>query len=166
MIRYAREVGLVLIIALLVAPAAAFTMNRIDIQVAGNGDAEVTADYPFTWVERIVVFIRIAEPQQELENAISQYSGKDVTVTSVSPGETILSVSDFATVSETGEAVNYTTPFLDFSGAEQAIGGSWVSRFVTVDASPDISVVSFPDGYEESFPDSLVIPSLSHEVKI
>jgi len=166
MIQYTRALGLVLVIALLAAPAAAFTMNRFDIQVAENGDAEVTADYTLTWVERIVVFMRIAEPQQQLEYAISQYSGKDVTVTSVSPGETVLSVSDFATVRETRDAVIYTTPYLDFSGAEQAIRGYWFSRFVTVDASPDISVVSFPDGYEESFPDSLVIPSLSHEVKI
>jgi hypothetical protein len=35
---------------------------------------------------------------------------------------------------------------------------------VTVDASPELSVVSFPDGYNETFSDSLVIPSITHAV--
>jgi hypothetical protein len=156
-------IGLVLVITLLAAPASAFTMNRLDIQVAANGDAEVTADYSLTWVERIVVFMRIADPEQQLETALSQYMGKDVAVISVSQGETVLLIRDFAIVSESDDAVTYTTLSLDFSGAEQALKGYWFSRFVTLDSSPDISMVSFPDGYEETFPDTLIVPSVTHE---
>jgi hypothetical protein len=164
MTRYRLLIALVMVIALLAAPAVAFTLNRLDIRIAGNGDAEVTADYSLTWVERIVVFMRIAEPERLLENALLQYSGKEVAVASVSPGETVLSVHEYATVRQTGNTTIYTTPYLDFSGAEEALKGYWFSRFVTVDASPELSVVSFPDGYNETFSDALVIPSITHAV--
>jgi hypothetical protein len=162
--QYTLMIGLVLVIALLAAPAAAFTMNRLDIAVAETGDADVTADYSLSWMEQIAVFMRIAQPAEQLQNGLEQFSGKEVAVTSVSPRETVLVIRDFAAVSKTANETTYTTPYLDFSGAEQAIRGTWFSRFVTIDASPGVSVVSFPDGYGETFYNSIVIPSITHGI--
>jgi len=156
--------GLVLMIALLAAPAAAFTINRLDIAVTDAGDADMTADYSLSWVEQIVVLMRIAQPEQQLQNALEQYSGKEVLVTSVSPGRTVLSIKDFANVQKAGNVTAYTTPSLDFSGAEQAVKGYWFSRFVTVDASPEITGITFPDGYRETVQNSMFIPSITHTV--
>jgi hypothetical protein len=163
--RYAMIVGLVLTIAMLSTSASAFTMNRLDIQVTGSGDAKVTADYSLSWLEQVVVFMHIAKPAQQLQNVLEQYSGKEAVVTSVSPAEAELVISDFAQVHDAANETMYTTPYLDFSGAAQAVRGFRFSRFVNIDASPDVSVVSFPDGYEETFYNTLVIPSITHVIQ-
>ncbi|NTV00820.1 MAG: hypothetical protein HGA55_06845 [Methanoregulaceae archaeon] len=160
--RYTTMAGLVLVFALLAAPAAAFSMNSLDIAVKGNGDAEVTADYTLTWLERIGIFMRIAKPEALLTQTLEQYSGKDVTVTSVTPGKTVLSVADFAVVRQTGARPTYITPTLDFSGVGEAVKGYRFSPFVSVDASPGVTVVSFPDGHQQVFYETLVIPSITY----
>jgi hypothetical protein len=160
--RYATMAGLVLLFALLAAPAAAFTMESLNIAVQENGDAEVTADYTLTWLERIGIFMRMAQPEAMLKQTLEQYSGKNVTVISVTPGQTVLSIEDYATVRKTGESPTWVTPTLDFSGVEQAVKGYRFSRFVTVDASPGMTVVSFPDGHQQVFYNSLVIPSITY----
>ena len=161
--RYATLAGLVLVVAILTAPAAAFTMDSLYITVQENGDAVVTADYTLTWVERIVVYVRIAQPELLLGQALEQYSGKEVTVTSVTPGETVLSIENFAVVRDTMNETTHITPTLDFSGVDQAVRGYWFSPFVSVDASPGLTIVSFPDGHQQAFFDQLVIPSITHE---
>jgi hypothetical protein len=162
--KYGLQIGLALLVGLLISPAAAFTMNSVDIAIDQNGDADITASYSLSWIERAVVFMRIAHPENELEKALEQYSGKDVQVTSVDSGMTALTVDGFAAVTESPTAITYTTPMLDFSGAETAIKGYWFSRFVTVDASPDVAVVRFADGYQETFSNTYVIPRIVHEV--
>jgi len=157
-------IGMVLLAGLLAAPAAAFTMNSVDISIAPDGDADITAHYSLSWIERGVVYMRIAHPEKELEKALEQYSGKDVQVTSVESGMTALQVDDFVAMTDTPTAVIYTTPVLDFSGAEAAIKGYWFARFVTVDASPEIAVVRFPDGYQETFANTYVIPRITHAI--
>ena len=154
--------GLVLVFALLATPAAAFTIDSLNITVKQSGDAEVTADYTLTWLERIGIYMRIAQPEALLTQTLEQHSGKDVTVTSVTPGKTVLSIEDYAVVRQTGANPTYVTPLLNFSGAEQAVKSYRFSRFVTVDASPGLTVVSFPDGHQQVFYDTLVIPSITY----
>jgi hypothetical protein len=93
---------------------------------------------------------------------LAQYSGKNVEVTSVESGVTVMKVDNFAAVADTPTTVTYTTPALDFSGAEAAIRGYWFARFVTVDTSPETTVVRFPDGYQETFANTYVIPRITH----
>ena len=162
--KYTLCIGLLLLAGLLAAPAAAFTMNSVDIAIDQNGDADITAHYSLSWIERVIVYMRIAHPEKELEKALEQYSGKDVQVTSVDSGMTALTVDGFAAVTESPTAIIYTTPMLDFSGAEAAIKGYWFSRFVTVDASPETAVVGFPDGYQETFSNTYVIPRITHGI--
>lgn len=157
-------IGMVLISSLLAVPAAAFTMNSVDIAIGPDGDADITVSYSLSWIERAFVYMRIAHPEKELENALEQYSGKDVRVTSFGRRMTTLGVDNFAAVNDTPGSVIYTTPMLDFSGAEAAIRGSWFARFVTVDTSPETAAVRFPDGYRESFTNTYVIPRITHEI--
>jgi len=157
-------IGILLIIGLLAAPAAAFTFNNLDISIDTDGDADISVDYSLSWIEQIVVFMRIANPADKLEQGLEQYSGKDVQVMSVSSGRTNLMVRDFATVTGSETATTYTTPYLDFSGAGQAISGYWFSKFITVDTSPETAVVRFSDGYAETFSNSYTIPAITHEI--
>ena len=155
--------GLLLMAGILAVPAAAFTINNLAVNITGNGDAEISVDYSLTWVERVVVFMRIAHPDQQLEQALESYSGKEVTVIQVSPAGTELFVEDFVLVDDGPEGTIYTTPSMDFSIAEQQAKGYWFSRFVNVDASPEVIVITFPDGYQEKFFNVAYIPSVTHQ---
>jgi len=156
-------IGLLLVAGILAAPAAAFTVNNLVVNIAENGDAEISVDYSLSWVERVVVFMKIAHPEQQLEQALEGYTGKEVQVTSVNPGRTDLFVQDFAGMTDNGTGITYRTPSMDFIQAEQMIQGYWFSRFVSVDASPEIAVITFPDGYEETFLNVANIPGVIHK---
>jgi hypothetical protein len=156
-------IGMLLMAGILVLPASAFTINNLGVNIAENGDAEISIDYSLTWVERGVVFMRIAHPDQQLERVIESYSRKEVTVSGVSPAGTDLFVEKFVQVDDDPEGIVYTTPSMDFSIAEQQAKGYWFSRFVTVDATPDVTVITFPDGYQEKFYNVANIPSITHQ---
>jgi len=156
-------IGLLLGAGILAVPAAAFTINHLVVNIAENGDAEISVDYFLSWVERVVVFMRIAHPEQQLEQALEGYSGKEVQVISVDPGGTDLFMQEFASMTDAGTGISYSSPSMDFSQAEQMIKGYWFSRFVKVDASPEITVITFPDGYEEKFFNVAYIPGVTHK---
>jgi hypothetical protein len=156
-------IGLLLVAGILAVPAAAFTVNSLAVNIEENGDAGISVHYSLSWVERVVVFMKIAHPEQQLEQALEGYTGKEVQVISVDPGSTDLLVDEFAGVTDDGTGITYTTPAMDFSQAERMIQGYWFSRFVKVDASPQIAVITFPDGYEETFPNAAYIPAVTHK---
>ena len=155
--------GLLLIAGIFAVPAAAFTINNLAVDIAEKGDAEIAVDYSLTWVERVVVFMRIATPDQQLEQSLEGYSGKEVTVTQATPAGTELFVEEVVQVDDGPEGTIYTTPSMDFSVAEREAKGYWFSRFVTVDASPEVTVITFPDGYQEKFYNIAYIPSVTHQ---
>jgi hypothetical protein len=155
-------IGLLMLAGVLAVPAAAFTVQSLEVTIEENGDARMALDYSLSWVERAVVFMRIAHPDQQLERALESYTGKQVEVTSVTPHQTKLLVEGFARITPDPEGNIYTTPSMDFSLAEQEAKGYWFSRFVTVDASPEVTVIAFPDGYQEIFYDVAYIPGVTH----
>ena len=156
--------GVLLVAGILAIPAGAFTINTLAVTITESGDAEISVDYSLSWVERVVVFMRIAHPDQQLEQALERYARKEVTVTSVNPGRTELYVEEFVRVTDAPDGgIIYTTPSMDFSLAEQQVKGYWFSRFVTVDSSPEIAVITFPDGYQEQFVNVTYVPSVIHQ---
>lgn len=156
-------IGLLLMIGILAAPVAAFIVNSLAVNITETGDAGISVDYSLSWVERVVVFMRIAHPEQQLEQGLEGFSGKDVQVISMDPGRTDLFIQDFAVTIDDSTGSTYSTPAMDFSQAEQMIRGYWFSRFVKVDASPETTVITFPDGYEEVFQKVAYIPGVIHE---
>jgi hypothetical protein len=158
-------IGLVLIIILVAAPAAGFSLKQIDLDIAGSGDADITAHYSLSLTEQIIIFLRIAQPEPLLQNMLEQYTGRKVIVQSVTPSETTLSIRGFAVVERTENETSYITPSVDFSLADRAVRDYWFSRFVDIDASPERANVSFPDGYKESFNNITIIPSIRHQIE-
>ncbi len=156
--------GALLLAGILATPAAAFTITSLAVNIGENGDAGVTVDYSLSWMERFAVYTRIAHPDQQLETALESFSGKEVAVHSVSPAQTTLVIGEFAARAEDEPGTTYTTPALDFTLAGQKARGYWFSRFVTLDLSPDQTVIAFPDGYEATFTNVAYIPSVSHTI--
>lgn len=153
-----------LFLGLVVSPATAFSFNNLEISINPDGNANISAGYSLSWIERFVVLMRIANPADILEQVLEQYYRNNVQVLSVSRTKTDLMVKDFATVTESETETTYTTPYLDFSGADQAIRGYWFSKFITVDASPQTAIVQFPDAYTETFSNSYTIPQITHKI--
>jgi hypothetical protein len=156
-------IGLLLMAGILAVPTSAFTINNLAVNIAENGDAEISVDYSLTWIERVVVFMRIAHPDQQLEQVIESYSEREVTVIEVSPAGTELHVEEFVRVDDDPEGTIFTTPSMDFSIAEQQVRGYWFSRFVNIDASPEVTIITFPDEYKEKFYDVAYIPGVTHQ---
>lgn len=157
-------VASLLVLALMAAPAAAFNADELRVVVDEDGDADITFNYTLSWVEKIAVFFKIAEPEQELKSALEEASGAPVTVTSAESDTAAFSVLGFAKIQSTDNRTVYATPALDFTGAQAMLDRYWFAPLVRADFSPDLTVVRFPDGHEETFADQSDLPALSHAI--
>lgn len=146
----------------MVVPASAFTAGNLQILVDGDGDADVTFNYTLSWIERIAVFFKIAEPEQELKSALEEASGAPVTVTSTEVDAAAFSILGFAKLKNIDNETIYSTPALDFTGAQAMLDRYWFAPLVRADFSPEKTVVQFSDGYEEEFSNQSSIPALVH----
>jgi hypothetical protein len=157
---------LVLLVLLAVAtvPAQAFTANNLDITVRDNGDAAITFTYQLNWFEYVVVFLRIADPATQLQNALESNLGRTVVVNSVSPGMLTMEVEGFASVQEGAPGVTYGTPSLNFTAAERYLKQQWFSGLVSADFSPAVTNIRFPDGFVQQFYNQDTIPAVTHTV--
>ncbi|MGC9435592.1 MAG: hypothetical protein ACP5C4_05845 [Methanomicrobiales archaeon] len=158
--------GLVLVLALCVvcAPAAAFSADRLTVDIGTGGDAEISFAYSLSWLEQIGVYFRIADPAGELQRSLEDLSGKPVTVTEVSSGRAVFEVQEFAHTRAVPDGVQYRTPAIDFTDAEAELKKQWFAPLIRPDFSPQETVVRFPDGYTERITDALSLPRLTHVV--
>jgi hypothetical protein len=162
--RWISLMGIVMLITCLGQPAAAFTADSLDIQVRENGDTEVTFRYTLSWIEHIAVFLRIADPADELKKGLEGNSDNTVDVTEVTGNTASFLVIAFTSVRETQDSVVYTTPRLNFTEAEEILQEYWFAPLITTDLSPAVTTVTFPDGYTEQFGNLIEIPQVSHAI--
>jgi hypothetical protein len=155
-------VASLLVLTLIVAPAGAFSADNLLITVDEDGSASITMNYTLSWIEGVAVFFKIADPEQELKFALEDTLGVPVTVTAAESDVAAFSVQEFAEIDSTDAGNVYSTPGLDFTGAQEVIDGYWFASLVETDLSPALTVVRFPDGHEETFSDQTAIPPLSH----
>jgi hypothetical protein len=153
---------LVIILLLAVPPAGAFRATSLDIVVQENTDAVITFEYQLSWFENAAVFARIGNPGTELKKALESNFHKPVQVTETDAGRSQFYVKEFATKKVKNNAVTLTTPALSFQKAEQVLNTYWFARLISPDFSPDVTRVSFPDGYTEMFNNQDQIPKISH----
>ncbi|HOI13738.1 MAG TPA: hypothetical protein PLG75_07765 [Methanoculleus sp.] len=158
-------VASLLLIAVIVAPAAAFSADHLQITVNEDGSADITFNYTLSWIERVAVFFKITQPEQELKSALEGSLGVPVTVTSAESDVASFSVERFAKISDAAGGKAYSTPGLDFTEAQDVLNSYWFAPLVKADFSPDLTVVRFPGGHEETFTDQSAIPALSHTVE-
>jgi hypothetical protein len=157
-------VASLLIAVFMVAPVGAFTADELRIALDEDGNADITFNYTLSWVEKIAVFFKIAEPEQELKSALEEATGAPVTVTSAESNAAAFSVAGFAEINGTDGGTVYSTPALNFTGAQAMLDRYWFAPLVQADFSPNLTTVRFPDGYEETFSNQSAIPALAHTV--
>ncbi|MCP1715415.1 hypothetical protein J2T58_001273 [Methanocalculus alkaliphilus] len=155
----------ILLIISLALPAAAFSADRFTLTIEENGDAEIQFDYTLTWIERVAVYLRIAEPEKELKHALERNYNRPVEIKEVTSGSVQFTVDRLAQTRYTHEGTVYTVPVLDFSSAVTALENYWFAPLVKVDLAPEIATVTFPDNTTEEFGNVTIIPELVHTIK-
>jgi hypothetical protein len=154
-----------LMVAILaVSPGQAFVAKELQVTLDDQGNAEIQFDYSLSFLENVAIFLRIADPGRELKSALESNLHKTVDIESVGNSQARFRVEQFATLREEDGKVVMKTPGLSFASAEQALKSYWFAPLVNPDFSPDLTVVSFPDGYQAVFYDSTGIPPLSREL--
>jgi hypothetical protein len=157
-------VVLIMVAILAVAPGQAFVAKELRIALDDQGNAEIEFDYSLSFLENFAIFLRIADPAKELKNALESNLHRPVEIESVGNSQARFRVEQFATLREENGEMIMRTPGLSFTAAEQALKRYWFAPLVHPDFSPDVTIVQFPDGYQEVFPDSTAIPPISRAI--
>lgn len=152
------------LLALMVMPAQAFTMNSLSISLDPAGNAQINANYDLTFLEQSAVFLKLADPAKELQSAFNSGTSQPVTVTAVTSSSAQILVPGFASVSTKDGKTIMTTPKVSFERAEKVLKTYWFAPLVTADFSPAVTTVTFPDGYRQSYSDQISIPSVAHQI--
>ena len=155
---------LVMVAILTVSPGQAFVAKELRVSLDGQGNAEIQFDYSLSFLENVAIFLRIADPGRELKSALESNLHKTVEIESVGNSQARFRVEQFATLREENGTVVMRTPGLSFSSAEQVLKSYWFAPLVKADFSPDLTVVQFPDGYQDVFYDATGIPPLSRVI--
>lgn len=153
-----------LLLGAIVMPAGAFTADNLTIDVEEDGAATITFDYSLSWIEKIAVFLKIADPNEEFGKALEKYSGSEVESVAVSDRSASFRAETFARVSRADNATIYTTPALHLEDAEKALNEYWFAPLVQADFSPAVTRVTFADGTVETLKDVAEIPSFTHRI--
>jgi len=156
---------IILTLLICTIPAQAFTADSLSIDVQNNGDATIDFEYTLSIPEKIAVFLKIADPNEELKKALESNFHLPVAVESVSDSSAQFSVSRFASRSEKNGSNLLQTPAISFTMAEKVLKNYWFAPLVKPDFSPGITTITYPDGYTEQFEEQISIPKTSHILK-
>ena len=156
--------GSLCILFFAVMPAQAFTAKTLTITLNGNGDAQVDMQYDLTFVEQAAIFFHVANPASELQNALQENLNEPVTVVRADSSSAEVIISSFAQVTQSAGIATMTTPAFSFSRAEEVMKQYWFAPLISPDLTPQMTTITFPDGYQSTFNDLISIPSVSHTV--
>jgi len=153
-----------MLMALAVMPAQAFTMKSLAIDLEQNGDAEIVMQYDLSFIEQSAVFLQIADPAAELQSAFQSGSASKVTVSEATSSSARITVPSFASVATTGRKSVMTSPSVSFERARDVLNSYWFAPLISPDFSPAVTTLTFPDGHHEYYYDQISIPSVTHNI--
>jgi hypothetical protein len=145
-------------------PVEAFTVKSLTMTLAPEGDAQVDIHYDLTLFEEGAIFFRISDPAAELKKAFDSNSKYPVTVTQATGSSARVLIPSFASVSTEGDTTTMVSPTVSFEKAQSVLEQYWFAPLMSPDFSPDLTTIIFPDGYQRSFYNLLVIPSVAHKL--
>ena len=157
-------IGCICLLAWAVMPAQAFTAKALTINLDANGNAQVDFQYDLSFAEQAAVFVNIANPSAELKTALENNLNRQVTVVKADSSSADVIIPSFATISLSNGTETMTTPAFSFANAQAAIRQYWWAGLISVDMSPDVTTITFPDGYQATYNDQISFPSVSHQI--
>ena len=159
--------AILLIVSLAAAamPASALTITSYTADIQDDGNAILTFNYDMTFVEYVGYYLNIANPGKLIKEEYDKHANMPGDVLSSDSKGTSFKVYGYAAVSDDVNGKTITTPSQSFQKAEAILMEHPVAKLTTFDLSPDITRVTFPDGYYETFYNELSIPSITHTVR-
>jgi hypothetical protein len=155
-------IGCFCLCAFVILPAQAFTIKTLAITLGQNGDAQVDLQYQLSLPEQVAVFFHIANPATELQNALNENLNEPVTVEQAGSSSADITISSFATVAGSPGAVIMTTPAFSLERAQEVVNQYWFAPLISPDFTPQVTTVTFPDGYTDTVYNQISIPSFMH----
>ncbi len=149
--------GVLLFGLLCAAPVAALTVKHLDITVAENGDADITADYAMNWMEQAIVYPAGL-------SVLAANAPDHAVIHSISPDRVQLTVKNLVTVRHTKDATVYATPAFSAQDAQKELDRFWFANMVTLDLAHGTLTIRFPDGATTEDTDLSSVPSFVHTV--
>jgi hypothetical protein len=155
-------IGCLCLCAFIILPAQAFSIQTLTVTLGQNGDAQVNLQYQLTLVERAAVFLHIANPASELESALTENLNEPVTVEQADSSSADISIPSFASVSGSPGASIMATPSFSLEHAQLVVEQYWFAPLISPDFTPQLTTITFPDGYRQTFYNQISIPSVMH----
>jgi hypothetical protein len=155
-------IGCLCLCAFVILPAQAFTIKTLTINLGQSGDAQVDLQYQLSLPEQIGVFLHLADPSAELQSALDQNLNKQVTVERADISSADIIVPSFATVSGSPGALIMATPAFSLAQAQAVVEKYWFAPLISPDFTPQVTTITFPDGYTDTLYNQISIPAVIH----
>jgi hypothetical protein len=155
-------IGFLCLFAFAVMPAQAFTAKTLYITLNGNGDAQMDMQYDLSFAEQVAIFVHAVNPMSELQNVLQENFNGPITVVRADTSSAEVDIPSFATVTQSGGATTMTTPALSFAQAQQIMQQYWFASLISPDLTPQVTTITFPDGYQATYNNQISLPSVSH----
>jgi hypothetical protein len=152
------------LLALAVMPAQALTAKALTVNVDAAGTAQVNFQYDLSFAERAAIFFNVANPAQQLENALESNLNAPVTVTRADSSSADVTIPSFATVSQANGTETIITPAFSFVNAQDKIRQQWWAGINAVNMAPGVTTITFPDGYQAVYYNQISFPSVTHRI--
>jgi hypothetical protein len=154
------------ILAFIVMPAQAITVKSLTVALAPNGDAKINMQYDLSFLEQSAVFFRMADPAAELKKAFDANADRPVTVNSVTSSSADITVPSFATVSKNNGVTTLASPGISFTRAQEILKSYWFAPLISANLAPQVTTITFPDGYQATYNNALSVPSVIHAIRV
>jgi len=158
--------NVLLFFALCGGGALAFSSDKLAVELLDDGDAYISFEYTLNMLEQAAVFLKIAEPNNELKKALEDMFHHPVTVDTVTNNSARFKVQSFSNITESNGSVVMKTPEISFAMAEKALQKYWFAPLVQADYSAEIATISYPDGHIEEFFDTNMIPATERTLEL
>ena len=157
-------IGCICLLAMAVMPAQALTAKALTINVDTGGNAQIDFTYDLTFAEQAAIFFNVANPSDQLRNALENNLNKQVTVVKADSFSADVIIPSFATVSQSNGTETVTTPAFSFANAQNQIQQSWWAGINSINLAPQVTTITFPDGYQAIYDNQISIPSVTHQI--
>lgn len=148
-------------IAFAVLPAEALTMKTLTINLEDDGDAQVDLRYDLSLPEQGAVMFQITDLRGTLERDLQQNLNRPVSVRSAGMDSANITITGLASVSTREGATVMAMPGFSLGNAENVMKQYWYAPLTSPDFSPEVTAITFPDGYTEYYYDQIHFPTIT-----
>ena len=143
------------------APASAIVADSLTIEIQENGDAAVEVSYTLSWLEKLGGLLKVGDPAVYIQKACNDYGQGKATLLSSDMSGASLRIERVASIDNR----TYTTPAIDFTQAETILQSyPIIAQILTIDLSPTVTNIIFPDGNSTTYHDQILIPSTTRTI--